>query len=700
VLNGATGGQNGRYRIACDIGGTFTDIVLLDVETGEFHPGKLLTDSQSPADSVVRGIEQALAAREAGGQDVAEVVHASTLAGNLILERKTAVTGLLTTRGFRDILEMRRQERYDMYDLQLQLPEPLVPRRLRKQVSERVASDGSVLTPIDLGDVDAAVEELLEAGVDSIAVSYLHGDHERATAERIATLAPQLSVSLSSEVLPEIREYERTSTTVVDACIKPDIVRYLEELATRLEGLGVERLQIMLSGGGVAPVETAQSHPVRMIESGPSAGVLAAQHYASLLGLADLVALDIGGTTAKAGLVLHGAALKTNTYEIDRVQRLKKGSGIPVQLPAIELVEIGAGGGSIARVDALGFLEVGPDSAGADPGPVSYGRGGTEPTVSDADLVLGYLDPDYFLGGEMPLFPAAATAALEERIGGRLGLTAVEAAKGIHELVNEKMASAVRMHCLENGEDPARLTLVASGGAGPVHAYGVARKLGMERVIIPPMAGTMSAVGLLAADQRFDAVRMLQIPLSEATPEALRTALTDMSAEAARVLDSGAGIPAAPLASADMRYVGQGFEIAVPLEFDGGAVDTSGLRDAFHETYERLYGHHHSDAEIEILSLRLTARLASKDLGGVRRSAAQAGGDVPETVRELHFAGREGPVQARVYARAALAPGDRVEGPALIRDPESTIVVGPDAAATLDEWGGVSLTLPSRGVRQ
>ncbi|MGN6699676.1 MAG: hydantoinase/oxoprolinase family protein, partial [Thermomicrobiales bacterium] len=469
-------------RVGVDIGGTFTDLMLFDERTGALTIGKVLTTPREPAAGVETGLRETLA--DAGEQPTAigGVIHGTTLVTNALIERTGATTALLTTRGFRDAVEIRREGRYDLYDLFLEMPPPLAPRRRRLEVDERILADGTVLEPFDLAQAPALVARLRALGAEAVAIALLHAyrnpAHERALGAALAELAPDLAVSLSSEVAAEMHEYERTSTTLANVYVRPLVERYLRELVTRLDALGLDgaALLIMLSSGGAGTVETARRFPIRLIESGPAAGALAAAHYGRLTGRPDLLSFDMGGTTAKACLIGGGEPLVSADFEVGRVYRFKRGSGLPVRVPVIEMIEIGAGGGSIARVDSLGLLKVGPDSAGAEPGPACYGRGGTLPTVTDADLILGYLDPGFFLGGRMSLDKAAAEAAVAP-LASQLSLDPTDAAWGIHQVVNENMAGAARIHAVERGKDPRSRALFGFGGAGPVHAYRVAEIL-------------------------------------------------------------------------------------------------------------------------------------------------------------------------------------------------------------------------------
>ncbi|HEY6054986.1 MAG TPA: hydantoinase/oxoprolinase family protein, partial [Gaiellaceae bacterium] len=482
----------GLYRVGVDIGGTFTDLCLAGPE-GVVAVGKTLTTPHEPALAVETVLVETLSEVGVAVGDVSLLVHGTTLVTNAIIERKGARTALLATRGFRDAVEIGREKRYDLYDLQVELPKPLAPRHLRFDVPERTLADGTVAEPLDEDHVERLARELAAAGVEAVAVSFLHSftnpEHERRAAAAIARAAPGLRVSLSSEVVPEIREFERTSTALANVYVQGLVEDYLRDMRGRLERLGFGgRLTVMLSSGGIATAETATRFPVRMLESGPAAGALAAAAFGEAAGEPDLLSFDMGGTTAKLCAIARGRPLVSEEFEVDRVYRLKRGSGLPLKIPVVDMIEIGVGGGSIARVSALGTLAVGPDSAGADPGPACYGLGGSEPTVTDADLVLGYLDPGYFLGGRMALDLEAAHAAIAA-VAGPLGLSLDEAAWGIHQVVNENMANAARVHAVERGLDPRRLPLFAFGGAGPVHALGVAAALGSPAVYAPQGAG-------------------------------------------------------------------------------------------------------------------------------------------------------------------------------------------------------------------
>ena len=523
-------------RLGVDIGGTFTDLVVVDERTGAVGVGKVLTTPKDPAHGVEQGIQSLLGEAGVAAGAVRALVHGTTLATNALIERKGARTALLTTAGFRDTLEIRTEGRYDMYDLFIDPPAPLVPRHLRREVSERLLPDGSVLRPLDEAAARREIEALTAEGVEALAICLLHAYvnpvHERRLAAIAREVAPELPVSCSSDVVPEIREYERTSTTAANVYVVPLMARYLQDLEQRMVDLGLPgQLYVMQSSGGIALPEEARRLPIRLVESGPAAGALAAALAARERGESRLLSFDMGGTTAKACVIDDGVPLVAREFEVARADRFKKGSGLPVRVPVIEMIEIGAGGGSIARVDRLGLLKVGPDSAGADPGPACYGLGGRLPTVTDADLVLGYLDGEFFLGGRMRLDRPAAARAIEEHVARPLGLDLTQAAWGIHRLVNENMAAAARIHGIERGKDLRAYPLFAFGGAGPVHCWQVAKILKVPRILLPFGAGAMSAYGLLAAPLAFDFVRTRHERLDAPDWPAINRLLEEMEME-------------------------------------------------------------------------------------------------------------------------------------------------------------------------
>lgn len=683
-------------RIGIDVGGTFTDFVMLDDATGQVETYKCLTTPSDPSDAIAEGIG-ALAKRQPGCVTrLEEVIHGTTLVINAILERKGARTGLITTQGFRDVLELAREIRYAAYDVFAQIPEPLVPRERRLEVSERLRADGSVLSPLDEAQARGTVHALSDMQVESIAVCLLNSFenpvHELALKRLIAEECPAASVSISYEVLPQIREYERTSTTVTNAYVKPLTESYLRRLRERLGTLGFRgRLFIMLSSGGVTSAETAAEFPVRIIESGPTAAVIAAQYFGRLFNLPEMFCFDMGGTTAKSCLIQGGVASVVPTFEVGRVQRFQKGSGLTIQVPVVDLMEIGAGGGSIARRSRMGTLQVGPESAGAEPGPICYGRGGVEPTVTDADLLLGYLDPDYFLGGTMKLDVAAARRGLEERVAKPLGVSFVQAVWGIHDLVNETMAAAAKTHIAERGGNPRVLTVAAFGGAGPVHAYGFARKLGALRLIVPPNAGLGSALGFFTAPRAFDLVRSHKAPLLSANFVQIEELFRELEAEGERTLRRAGATGAIEFSrSVDARFIGQGSETSLVLPAGNfAALDPAELRRRFDDEYTRLYGRTYPESPVEFVSFRVRASLPVPQLS-LPKLPRTPGASAEHALKgeRRAFSARSGDfIPFRVYDRYRLSPGAILAGPAIIEERESTVVVGEDARVTVDDYG-------------
>ncbi|MBI4504360.1 MAG: hydantoinase/oxoprolinase family protein, partial [Chloroflexi bacterium] len=699
--------------LGVDVGGTFTDFVLLDEAQQRLRIGKRLTTPHDPSEAIIAGTAHLLAESQTDPGAVRRVVHGTTLVANTIIERKGAATGLLTTKGFRDTLEIGRELRYDLYDLFIERPEPLVPRYLRYEVDERVDQEGAVLRPLDEAQVLAAADALVAEGVQALAICFLHAyrnpAHERRTRDLIVARHPQLVLSLSSDVAPEIREYERTTTTVANAYVRPLMMRYLGRLEQQLQRLGMAApLHMMLSSGGVTTADVGRDVPIQLIESGPAAGAIAAAYYGQLIGEPNVLSFDMGGTTAKICLVTQGRPAYASEFEAARVRRFKRGSGLLIKVPVIELIEIGAGGGSIARVDRMGLLKVGPQSAGADPGPACYGRGGCEPTVTDADLLLGHLDPGYFLGGEMPLDVAAARQAVEEHVARPLGLDSTGAALGVHDVVNEMMAAATRIYAAERGHDPRRYTLLAFGGAGPVHAYRLARLLKLRRVVCPLGAGATSALGFLVAPMAIDFVRSYVTRLEHLDWAHVRALYGEMEERARGVL-AAAGVEAGAMTferSAEMRYVGQGYEIAVPLAADALADESlDGLRTGFQRAYERLYERSLPDVPVQALTWRLVARgpapqidlrVAGGGAGAVRRGDVEMGrrgdretrgqGDgapgLPKKGERQVYVPEAGRfVAVPVYDRYGRRAGDTLAGPASVVERESTAVVGPECHA-------------------
>ncbi|OLC16514.1 MAG: hypothetical protein AUH29_05040 [Candidatus Rokubacteria bacterium 13_1_40CM_69_27] len=686
------------YRVGFDVGGTFTDFVL-QAPTGELTTGKRLTTYPDPSEACLAGLDELVAGDGVSWSDVAQAVHGTTLGSNIVIERKARAVGLLTTRGFRDVLIIGRQKRYQVYDLQVEKPAPLIPRRLIGEVTERVLADGSIRTPLDEVDARRAIRELVGKGVTTLAIcllhAYLNPVHERRLATLVAEEAPGVAVTLSHEVSPTFREYERTSTTVINAYVMTALREYLRSLQVALKTRGYRgRLFVMQSSGGIATAEAMERYPVRMIESGPAAGALMAAAYGELAGHRDLIAFDMGGTTAKLALIDKGRPSTTTAFELHRVNNVPD-SGLPMNIQAIDLVEIGAGGGSLARA-RLGVIAVGPESAGSTPGPVCYGRGGVEPTVTDADLVLGYLNPEFFAGGLMKLSVGAAARAIEDRVAHPLGLALEEAAWGIHQIVNTNMELATRVVSIERGRDPRDLTLVAFGGSGPVHGCRLAQALGIPRVILPAAAGVTAAIGLLAAEVKFDVARTYVRRLDAVDPATLTAMYEEMAQQALAVVrESAVSGEIAIARSADARYVGQGYELTVPVP--SGRLDAAALeriRRGFDEVYVARYGYASLAEPVEAVTWKLSA------VGGALRVAlakapSELGGSPRKMVRKAYFPEARGYVDCPVYDRYRLAVGMSLTGPAIVEERESTTVLPPGAVATVDEYANLVVQIAS-----
>ncbi len=667
-------------RLAIDIGGTFTDIVL--EQDGELNTSKVLTTPAAPEDGVLNGIEQVLAKAGTASGDIGILLHGTTLATNAIIERKGANVALITTDGFRDVLEIGYESRFNQYDIFIDKPTPLVPRHRRFTVPERVDVHGRVLLDLDEDAVQALLPKLDRAGVESIAIGFLHGyanpAHEQRAREIIEAARPDLSITLSSEVCPEIREFERLTTATANAYVRPLMARYLNNLETRLSKIGiVSPVLLMTSGGGLTTLETAARFPIRLVESGPAGGAILATGIAADLDLTKAISFDMGGTTAKICLIDDFAAQRAREFEVDRQARFRKGSGLPLRIPVIEMVEVGAGGGSIARVDALNQITIGPDSAGADPGPAAYGRGGEQPTITDADIHLGRIDPGRFAGGQVPLSPDRAEAALSADIGKKLDLSSQMAAYGVTEMVDETMANAARVHAVEQGKAASDYTLIAFGGAAPLHAGRLAEKLSVERIIVPTHAGVGSAVGFLRAPVAYEVVRSRNMRLRQYDPEFVNAIFHEMYDEAKAVVEAGApGSVVSEHRLAYMRYLGQGHEIAVNLptrsltDEDADLVQTS-----FDATYERFYQRTLPNAEVEVLTWALTLTTAS--------APSETTSIEPTDSRDAQVAGSRAifdPASGELrdvplHWRPDLVPGDAITGPAVIAENETSTFV-------------------------
>jgi N-methylhydantoinase A len=701
------------YRLGIDIGGTFTDATLIDETTGEMMVGKVPSTPKDPSVGFMEAVQRMLSQHGVAPGDIGYVVHGTTVATNAIIEGKVARAGFVTTEGFRDMLEIARQIRPSLYDLQFTKPEPLVPRYLCFGVPERLDAHGQVLKELDEAAVQQVAEQLRQEQVESVAVCFLHAyvnpDHEQRAGEIIQQVFPEVILSLSSEVAPEFREYYRASTTVINATIRPVVGRYLKSIEDRLRDRGLTaELLVMQSSGGVFTFEAASENPVFMVESGPAAGVIAATYLGNILEHKDVISFDMGGTTAKVGLVQKGSPQVTKDYEVGAAAKAgvgaARGSGYPIRTPVIDLIEIGAGGGSIAWVDSGGVLRVGPQSAGADPGPVCYGQGGTEPTITDANLVLGRLNPDYFLGGEMKLDVEAARQAIKEQCADPLGMDVVEAAYGIVEIANAAMVNALRLISVQRGYDPRDFVLMGFGGAGPVHANRLADETEIPTVILPMSPGIFSAMGLLVTDLKHDYSATLIRKVDALDPKEIEATYRRLEEQGRATLERE-GMQESDmtfLRQVDMRYVGQSYELTVPLP--GGSLtaeDITRVLEQFHREHDRAYGYSAPEEPAEFVNLRLTAtgRIAKPQLRELDRTShpelVEAGGDLaaaPKTIRPVYFAESEGYVDCPVYDRYRLGAGVVVEGPAIVEEMDSTTVIHPDYQARVDKFGNLILT--------
>ncbi len=688
-----------QARLAVDIGGTFTDVVL-ELADGERLTTKLLTTYPHPGEAVLTGIDQVIRQSVLSPGDIGLIIHGTTLATNALIQRRGAKTALLTTAGHRDALEMAHEDRFEQYDINIDRPRPLVPRYLRLPIRERMDRNGRVLIPLDQSSIENALTVLDQHNIESVAIGYLHAfvnpDHELRTAELLEKARPGISITLASEVCPEIREFERLSTACANAYVRPLMAKYLERLAGELaeRGFGCPFL-LMTSGGGLTTLETAAKFPIRLVESGPAGGAILAQQVARQLELRRLLSFDMGGTTAKLCLIDDFEPLASRSFEVDRVYRFKKGSGLPVRIPVIEMVEIGAGGGSIAHVDKLQRLQVGPDSAGSEPGPAAYGRGGDRPTVTDADVQLGRVVVDTFAGGSIALDTAASARVLERDIGSLLELGLDLAAFGVSEVVDENMAAAARAHAVEFGMDIRQRDMIAFGGAAPLHAARLGEKLGVRRIVVPTEAGVGSAVGFLLAPVAYEVVRSRQQNLAALQTDIINQIMDDMRAEALAVVRQGSSDEKlTETRNAYMRYVGQGHEIAVSLpveHYEERHADV--FRAEFEKTYAKLYGRVIDGVDIEALSFTLTIAGPVKTVEQSLRAATRR--NPPEAIAKQPVFDPTSTkrVDAPVYLRDMLQPGDRIAGPALITEDQTTTVVTSIYDAAIDARGFIILTL-------
>ena len=709
-----TANSEGRYRIGVDIGGTFTDGTLVDSTSGRVTTSKVLSTPYDPASGFISAVQKLLDLDDSVKPEAVEhVVHATTVATNAIIEGKTAKTAFVTTEGFRDMLEIARQIRPSLYDLQFEKPAPLVPRQLCFEVPERLDAKGQVVTPLDEAALDEVVDRIAESGIEAVAVCLLHsyrnGDHEQRIGKAIAAKLPNVIISLSSEVVPEFREYLRASTTVINSSVAPIVRTYLASISKKLHALNItSELLVMQSSGGVYPAAAASENPVFMVESGPAAGAVAAASLGTALGYPNVISFDMGGTTAKASLIRNGQPNITKDYSVGGAAQNGTGafggaSGYPIRTPVVDLVEIGAGGGSIAWVDSGGALRVGPQSAGADPGPVCYGLGGEQPTITDANLVLGRLDPAYFAGGEMSLNLDAAREAIRTQCAEPLGLSVEEAAHGIVEIANTAMVNALRLVSVQRGHDPRDFMLVGFGGAGPAHAVRLAEQAGIPRVLIPQGPGTASALGLLVTDVRMEGSSTLIIRSDEIEHSRIASEFDRLEAagrEAHSVAASASGTPLFER-TIEMRYWGQSFELSVPAP-SSSTIDQAWmneLTESFHDAHEMAYGFRAKDEPVELVNLRLTT------IGKIVRPQMQKLKNIGTDVfvafkgeRPVYFAensGEKGVVQTPVYDRSKLPAGAVFEGPAIIEEPDCTTVIHPAWTVTVDEFGNLEIEINS-----
>jgi N-methylhydantoinase A len=688
-------------RVGCDIGGTFTDFAVLDEASGEIFVEKGLTTPADPSIGLLEGLTLLGRAVPRYAARTRRFAHATTLIANAVIERKGARTALLATRGFRDVLELRRHVRVTTYELWVDPPEPLVPRALRLPVTERTWSDGRVLVPVDPAEIEEIARVLRREEVESVAITFLHAyvnpHNEQEVARRLADLLPGIAVSSSSSVLPQIKEYERTSACVINAYVKPLARTYLGRVDRGLVRRGIiAPLRVMLSAGGLASTETACEFPVRLIESGPVAGAIVARQYAERMGRGELLSFDMGGTTAKSCLIRDAVLPITDELEVARSRRFAKSSGFPLAVPAVNLLEIGAGGGSIASVNALGLVQVGPDSAGADPGPICYGRSGTRPTVTDADLLLGYLNPAYFAGGAFRLDVEGAARGIDEHLAGPLRRDRIAAAWIVHDVVNETMAAAVRMHITERGGNPERATLFAFGGAGPVHACNLAAKLGMPEVVVPLRAGVLSALGLVVAPVAYDAVRTHRVPLAKIDPEAVDAVFREMAEDVTRTLRTADVDGAVAFARAvDVGYIGQGYQVTLAIDDAPESLGQAALWRRFAETYREKYGYFYDDVAAELVNLRLSGRIGEEVFALDPLAGAGAVVAAAKDERPAFSSRRRQLIPFAVYDRDELRPGMVIRGPAIVEEASATTVMDVDGVLEVDRYG--SLLIAIRG---
>jgi N-methylhydantoinase A len=684
-------------QMGVDIGGTFTDIVV-EIGTMQFST-KVLTTYSAPEDAIIQGMQEVCKQAEIATSDITQIIHGTTLATNALIERRGARTALITTQGFRDVIEMRTESRFEQYDLNLKLPDPLLPRQHRYVVRERISATGDVLIPLDRGDVEDLIDEIRTAGFESIAVglihSYLNDAHEQMVRDVIADKMPDAMVSLSCEVSPQMREYERFNTVVANAYIKPLMKSYLGRLKGRLQEAGADcSIFLMHSGGGIISLESAAEFPVRLVESGPAGGAVFAAHIAARYGLDKVLSFDMGGTTAKICLIKDQSPKTSRVFEVARAYRFKKGSGMPISIPVIDMVEIGAGGGSLAHVDTMRQIRVGPESAGSEPGPACYGRGGLRPAVTDADLVLGKLDADNFAGGTIKLNADSAGRALQAVLGETLDMDAQESAFGLAEVVDENMANAARVHAVENGEDLAEYTMIAFGGAAPLHAGRLCEKLGVGRFLVPPGAGVGSAIGFLRAPFSFEANRSIYMRLSEFDSDAARHLMDELQTEATQFVRScDAQADIVPEFKVYMRYTGQGWEIPVVItEEQARTPDADTFHRLFEADYQALFGRVVTGMDVEITVWAVNATTLVPPVERIELAAT--GNEIASVESRPVFDAALGkPVPSGITHRGALNTGDIVQGPAVITEDETTIILPSSCRAIRQSDGCIDIQI-------
>ena len=685
-------------KLGIDIGGTFTDLVLLEENTQTLFFGKTLTTYPDPSLGILNGVKDLLQVHQKDIAQVNTLVHGTTLVTNAVIERKGAKTGLITTKGFEDVLEIGREMRYDLYDIFIQMPKPLVPMELRKGITERIDYAGNILTPIGKKEIENVVNQLVKKGVKSIAVTFLHAfrnaEHEQAVGDFIREKHPNLYCSLSSEVMPEIREYERTSATVMNAYVQPLTDNYLKNLEAKLQELGFQGIiNIMISSGRLTTIEGARKTPIQLLESGPAGGTMAGIFFGKLVGKKNLLAFDMGGTTAKASMIRDYEPEITNHFEAAREKRFKKGSGLPVRIPVIDMIEIGAGGGSIAHINHLGLLTVGPESAASTPGPACYNRGGEHPTVTDADLILGFLNENYFLGGTMTLRKDLAIKAMREKIAEPLGISVEQAAWGIHRIVNENMANAARVHIIEKGLDPRFFSMIAFGGAGPVHAFHVARLMNAPQLIIPSGAGVLSALGFLVSPIATEEISSYICRLDKMNWGKVNTMLQEMKEKGFKFLAKSDILPENTTTRlvADMRYYGQGHDISVVLPVGELSEKTIPIiEENFKKEYRLRYGRSIENIPIETVTWRVLVSGPSPELLPKQAIIGEHSKALKGT-RLVYFGEKH--IETPVYDRYAMPINEIIAGPCIIEEFESTTVVGEKSSVMVDEFRNIVIDL-------